>query len=367
MSVIQSRFTALLSRNVDDLSHIPELTPSKARTLIDRIDAVRLFAHAYSLLGNLTDGRLLPADLLQYAFDHQLAGICIHVLDGEERGLRQMPDDELREFAARAESLGLAIHLEISSTEKADVDEVVHIARVMSVEHIRVYSRYEGVLSAVLDRIDADLGYLAELADRYDLHFYFEQHEELKSGEISRLLEAASHPRLHALFDFGNMVNASEQPLDALRTLAPHVRQVHLKGVKILPQGSGCGHRGVLQGSEEDDLPDALMLFELLMLGEEDPQVMCFALEQENHYLAPVFRTWDEDPDPFIPYRDLSTTELPPGMSHEDLLEREPRWAVDQLLHVRSLLTRLRELAECRLSAAEEPADHATSMRRRSA
>lgn len=136
----------------------------------------------------------------------------------------------------------------------------------------------------------------------------------------------------------------------ALRNLAPFIRQTHMKGIKVIPQGSGFGHRGVLQGGDEDDMPDALMIYELLMLGDERPQVMCFALEQENHYLAPAFRSWDEDPDPFIPYRDLSTTDLPTDMTREQMLADEPGWAIDQLTRTREVLTRLRELSECRLA-----------------
>lgn len=209
MPAIQSRFHTLLSRNVDGAETIPELTTQTARKLIERIDAVRLFAHAYSLLGNLTHGEYGPEDVIRYAHDHRLTGVCVHLLDGEERSLGQRDDEGLRAVAALAGSFGLDVHLEISSTAKADVDEVVRIARIMNAEHIRVYSRYEGHLSEVLRRIQEDLVYLASLADRFGLHFYFEQHEELKSGEIAALLAAADHPRLHALFDFGNMINAA--------------------------------------------------------------------------------------------------------------------------------------------------------------
>ena len=34
-----------------------------------------------------------------------------------------------------------------------------------------------------------------------------------------------------------------------------------------MPEQNGFGHYGVLQGSADDDLPSARMLFELLMLG----------------------------------------------------------------------------------------------------
>jgi hypothetical protein len=151
------------------------------------------------------------------------------------------------------------------------------------------------------------------------------------------------------------MINACERPLPALRGLAPFIRQVHLKGVRIIPEDNGFGHRGVLQGSPEDDLPDARMHFELLMLGEPAPQVVAFALEQENHYVAPAFRQSDEARDPFIPYCDMTETHLPLGWPLERMLTDEPRWAANQLHHVRGVLGEMRLL--CELVLAEARAD----------
>ncbi|MDN0085766.1 TIM barrel protein [Crenobacter sp. SG2305] len=352
LQAIQGRFNALLSHNVAIPSQwpTPTLTPSLAAKLLQRLDSLRLFGHAYPLLTNLTHGRYRPIDLLDFAWRHELHGVCIHLLDGEERSLSRMNDEELHVVARRAEELGLAIHLELSSTAHTDVEEAVRIAQVMGVRNIRVYSRYEGRLSAVMERIETDLRYLAQLADRYDLHFDFEQHEELKSTEIATLLRSVDHPRINALFDFGNMINACEKPLQALQNLAPHIRQVHMKGVRIVPEPSGFGHYGVLQGSAEDELPGARMLFELLMLGEDTPQVTAFILEQENHYPAPAFRMEDEEEDPFIPYRAMSDTPLPPGFTVEQMMKGEERWAINQIAYVRGVLRELRVLAECFLN-----------------
>ena len=348
-----TRFQELLKPrlNEEEIDSLPRLTGELARTLIDRIDGARLFGHAYALLGNLTYGDYSPHDVLDFADRHGLAGVCIHVLDGEERSLGRMSDDGLRQFADRARSLCLSIHLEISTTARPDVEEAVRIAGLLGVQNIRVYSRFEGVLSDVLARIEEDLRLLAELADEHRLHFSFEQHEELRSTEIAGLLRRISHPRLHAMFDFGNMVNACERPMDALSTLAPHILQAHLKGVHVLPEGDGYGHRGVLQGSPDDDLPGARMLFELLMLGKDEPQVIALALEQENLYYAPAFRHAGEGEDPFIPYRDFSTTGIPAGWTREDLLAAEPGWADDQVKYVKGLLASLRDIAVSHLEA----------------
>ncbi|WP_321821111.1 MULTISPECIES: sugar phosphate isomerase/epimerase family protein [unclassified Burkholderia] len=351
---VQDRFDALLNHNVRDPSRwpAPALTPPLAAKLLERVDSVRLFGHAYPLLTNLTHGRYRPIDLLDFASRHELDGMCIHLLDGEANSLARMSDDGLCAVAERARTLGLALHLELSSTAHADVDEAARIARVMGVRNLRVYSRYEGRLSAVMDRVGADLLYLAQLAERFDLHVDFEQHEELKSAEIAMLLRRVGHPRINALFDFGNMINACEQPLQALRNLAPHIRQVHMKGVRIVPEARGFGHYGVLQGSAADELPGARMLFDLLMLGEDAPQVIAFILEQENHYPAPAFRMIDEESDPFIPYRAMSDTPLPAGLTLEQMMEGEERWAIDQVAYVRGVLRELRWLAECVLGTS---------------
>ena len=355
MSAIQDHFAALM-RHKAGAAPVPVLTPALARKLIARLDGVRLFAHGYALLTNLTQGQVRPADLLEFAWRHELQGLCLHVLDGEENSLSQMNDAQLRAFGAQARDLGLDLHVEISTTQRDCVDQAVHIARTIGARNIRVYSRYEGRLSQVMARIEMDLRYLAELADRHDLNFDFEQHEELKSHEIADLLRRVAHPRLNALVDFGNMINANEQPLPALRAMAPFIRQVHLKGIRIVPQGKGTGHYGVLQGSPEDDMPSPRMFYELLMLGERAPQVVAFALEQENHYVAPAFRQSDEDADPFIPYREMSDTGLPPGLTLDSMLAGEHRWLENQLAYMRGLIRDLRLLAELVLAEAGQPA-----------
>ncbi|ROL70703.1 TIM barrel protein [Pseudomonas vranovensis] len=350
MNPLQERFATLLNHNAQG-AQAPLLTRELASRLLERLDQARLFAHAYPLLTNLTHGRVTPFDLLDFAYRHELAGLSLHMLDGEHNSLSQMNAGQLCAFAEKARALQLDVHLEISSTRKADVDAVVAVAKVIGSRNIRVYSRYEGLLSQVMDQIGGDLLYLARLADAHDLHFDFEQHEELKSDEIAQLLRQVNHPRLNALFDFGNMINACEQPLQALHNLAPHIRQSHLKGVRVVAEDQGFGHCGVLQGSAEDELPGARMLFELLMLGEQQPQVIAFILEQENHYLAPAFRQRNEPADPFIAYREMSDTPLPAGLTLEQMLAGEQRWANNQVSYVKTLLAELRTLAELTLAS----------------
>jgi len=166
-----------------------------AQKLCNRIASIQLHAHTYSLIHNLTHGSLKPTNALEFAYQHELNGLNIHV---DQR-------------------LNITVHLETSSTQKADIDKVIQIASALDVQNIRVYSRYEGTLSQVMEQTVSDLVYISEQADSYDLFFDFEQHEEFKSTDIVQMLKEVDHPRINALFDFTNMINAYEQPLPALR------------------------------------------------------------------------------------------------------------------------------------------------------
>ncbi len=338
-----SKFSQFININLSKTEPIV-FDAAIARILCNRIANTRFHAHTYSLIHNLTNGSLKPTNALEFAYQHELHGLNIHMDDGGEHSLTHCTRKQLAKFKAYAQKLNLTVHLETSSTHKADIDKVIQIARMLDVQSIRVYSRYEGTLSQVMARTVSDLVYMSEQADRYDLFFDFEQHEEFKSSEIVQMLKEVDHPRINALFDFTNMINAHEQPLPALRIMAPYIRQVHLKGAKIIKEGKGYGQVGVVQGLVDDEMPYARMLYELLMLGETKPQVICFALEQEVDYYAPAYRRADEGENPFIPYKDPSQT--PYNETDADrILLNERRWASSQVNFVKRRLAKMQWLA----------------------
>ncbi len=143
------------------------------------------------------------------------------------------------------------------------------------------------------------------------------------------------------------MINAYEEPLEALQVMAPHIRHVHLKGVKKISDGSGFAHQGAAEG--EDDLPQMMMLFVLLLLGEQESQIKIFSLEQVMDYYAPAYRSKDEEADPVIPTRGPSRTILDPTTSLSRCLLNEKRNSCKQLLFVRRALEQFKTIAEIRL------------------
>lgn len=324
-------------------ARIAALSPVSAARLATRARSAPLFAHAYAFHLNLRFGGMTPADLLAHAAENRLAGVQIHVEDGEAASLAAMTGADLTAFGAEARGLGLAVHVETSSTGADDLARTVAIAHTVGARAVRCYPRYEGRVSTIIARTSEDLRRLAQLDPENRLRFTLEQHEDLTSFELLQILDAVGNPRLGLLFDFGNMVNAGETPLAALARQAPRVREVHVKDCLVLPDRGGWAHRACLSG--EGHMPMRALLVELLLLGADAPQVCAFGLEEEEDYFAPALRFRDEEPDPHIPARSASFTD--PGTG--DLaarLCREREAAMRQLRLVRAMLDEIATEAE---------------------
>jgi sugar phosphate isomerase/epimerase len=316
-------------------ARIAALSPARAATLAERARTAPLFAHAYAFHLNFRFGAMQPRDLLAFAEAWALTGVKIHVEDGEDRALCAMTDSQLRAFGAEARARGLDLHVETSSTTPADLSRTAAIAHATGASSMRFYPRHSGPLSQVLAASIADLAILDRLDPEGRLHFTLEQHEDLTSADLVRILDQVGHPRLSLLFDFGNMINAHETPLAALSRQAPFVTEVHIKDAIALPDRTGWAHRACATG--QGHLPMRAMLVELLLLGQDAPQIRAFALEEEEDYLAPAFRFPDEGPDPVIPPRGPSATDPGPGPLPARLAQ-EAASAAAQVQRVRAML-----------------------------
>ena len=328
---------------------LPPLSAQAAETLIRRIDVIALYTHAYSLHLNFRYGGFTPCDLLDFAAKHRHHGVKIHLEDGEEASLGRMDAAGLAGFGQKAKQLGLDVHLEISETEVESLRKVVLIGHQTGATSIRCYPRYAGRVSSVIACAIEDLRHLQELDPMGKFRFTLEQHEDLTGAELVRIVEAVSNPCLSLMFDFTNMINAYERPLDALRAMAAHITEVHIKDARVVDDKGGWGQHCCRSG--DGDIPQARLLMELLLLGKDGPQVRAYGLEEEVGYYSPAFRFPCEDKDPFIPHRALSETKLGAEANLQELLAREWSDADHLCSHIQMLLKQLRDHATHSLGA----------------
>lgn len=324
-------------------NRIAALPGAQATELARRAQTAPLFIHAYSLHLNFRFGDFRPVDLLELAAKQKLIGVKIHVEDGEETNSLLTASDETRRiFKDRARDLGVKVHIETSSTALPDLEAAIEVARAVGGVSVRSYPRYGAHVSEIVARTIEDLKTLSRLDPDGKLLFTLEQHEDLTSRDLVGIIKAVANPRLSLLFDFGNMINAYERPLEALRTQAPCITEVHVKDCHVLPDRGGWAQIGCVSGT--GDLPFADLLVELLLLGDKAPQVTALALEEEVDYHAPAMRFPDEPADPFIPFRTASLTPFDMAKLPERLA-REREDALGQIVTVRNLLGRIESTA----------------------
>lgn len=314
----------------------------QATKILQRADNIPLYLHAYAFHLNMRVEKILPENLLDIASQHQLKGIKVHVLDGESQSLSCANDERLQHFGEKARRLGLDIHIETSASDAKTIDQAVAIAIKSGASSVRFYPRYEGHLDAVLAQIRQDIHYIKENYQHSGLTFTLEQHEDLKGHELVKLVNDADFPQLSLLFDFANMINANEEPLPALAAMASNVTQVHIKDALIVREANGLGHKACISG--QGDLPFKELLFQLVCLGEDKPQVIAYGLEEEVDYYAPPFRFQHEDNNPWIPWREMSETPLP-NKELDVRLEKEFNDALNQIAYVRNILKKLKQEA----------------------
>ena len=314
----------------------------QAKKIVQRIQNIPLYLHAYAFHLNMRMEKILPEDLLDIASRHKLKGIKVHVLDGESQSLSCANDERLRKFGDKARNLGLDIHIETSASDAKTINLAVVIALKSGASSVRFYPRYEGHLDKVLAQVKQDIQYIKDHYQHSGLSFTLEQHEDLKSHELVSLIDDADFPQLSLLFDFANMINANEEPLPALATMASKITQVHIKDALIIQEVNGLGHKACISG--QGDLPFKELLFQLICLGENNPQVMAYGLEEEVDYYAPPFRFKGEDNNPWIPWRQMSETPLPKE-NLDARLEKEFNDALNQIHYVRNILNELEQEA----------------------
>ncbi|EXL02384.1 sugar phosphate isomerase/epimerase family protein [Aquamicrobium defluvii] len=325
-----------LTDNVRNWREKIHALPPKARALLAaRAMRAPLFAHAYAFHLNFRFGGMVPFELAEFADKRGLDGIKIHVNDGEGASLSAMSPQELQIFGQQLAGLGLEIHVETSTTEAGGLSDAVARAHAVGATSLRCYPRYEGHVSEIVERTINDLRQLRQFDPEGRLRFTLEQHEDLKSDELVRIVNEVGNPDLGLLFDFGNMVNAYETPLEALALQAAHVTEVHVKDCLIQPDRGGWAHLACVSGTGH--LPMHSMLIELLLLGEDKPQVLAFGLEEEEGYFAPALRLPSDGPDPFIAARSPSFTEI----DTSDIgarLEQEAAAASAQVTTIKAML-----------------------------
>jgi sugar phosphate isomerase/epimerase len=145
----------------------------------------------------------------------------------------------------------MACEIDTSDTRVDNLQKMLSVASQLGAERLRVYTKYQAPLSEQIEWTVRDLRAVAPEAESLGITIVFENHEDFQGEVISQILAKVDHPRIRALYDYGNSQMVGEDPMQALRAMQPYVDAVHVKDhvivnseglpwVQGVPLGQGC-------------------------------------------------------------------------------------------------------------------------------
>jgi sugar phosphate isomerase/epimerase len=335
----------------------PVLAPPLARRLLARIGKMQWYLNRYSLELNFDRGKLTVAEFMDMARDWGFDGAQLHIAkNGPRVCLSGESDEDLKRLAEQKGKRKLDLQLDISTTQKSEVEDVIRVARAMGTNVIRCYTRMEGTLKEICNQTVRDLYYIAEMAEKWNQEFLLEQHELLTGSEMVDVVERVGSDRIGILFDFGNPVSAHREPLDDLMVMGKHIRGAHCKDVRIVGTDGIQAQLGVEMGTGHLNL--AKLFLDLLSLGSESDaaQVKFFAIQMAVDHLCLGLRTPNESKTKIFARRNPSKTSFPANLTGNVLerrLEKERADARAALSHAKGIVEDLRKILAGYLDSLE--------------
>ena len=147
----------------------------------------------------------------------------------------------LAEVRAHIEERDLGVDTEVNGTEVEELTRDLHITRHLGAEYLRTYTV---PLKDGRDQSDGavtGLSAVAPLAEEMGITLLLENHEDLTATEVATVLHRINHPRVQALFDYGNSAIFMEEPAESVRVLGRYCRSAHLKDHVTIPSGETPG------------------------------------------------------------------------------------------------------------------------------
>ncbi|MDP6969468.1 MAG: sugar phosphate isomerase/epimerase family protein [Gammaproteobacteria bacterium] len=178
----------------------------------------------------------------------------------------------------------MACELDTSDTSVGHMTGLLHVAQAIGADTLRVYTRYQGKISEVMQWTIRDLQALAPVAEDLSVQIVLENHEDFTGSQIATILDTVDSPWVKALYDYGNSQNVAEDPLSALQAMAPHITRIHMKDHIVIKHADKYWTQGVAIG--KGTLPFAELTRRLLAQGLTR---LCF--ENSWGYVAPISDT----------------------------------------------------------------------------
>jgi len=302
-------------------------------------------------------GRMNLFDFVEFAGQHGFDGVQINVVPDFKLHprwgvLESVTSEYLARVRGTIDRLGLYCELDTRGSSLRELVPALRVARALGAGVVRTYLRYP------LDRFDekflesqaTEVRRVVPFLEKHQIRLAFENHEYETSSEMITFITLVGRPEwVGLLCDTGNSMMAWEEPVTAVRAMAPHAFSTHFKDHVVINDGDTALVSGVALGRGNIDIDT---VFQILSEHSADLHVnleMCFpycATFKRKRGTGGVHNfdgAFAMAPSPFPPDLVKPTNYYSPHKAGEEALEALVQAQWEGLEHSIAVLKKLRD------------------------
>lgn len=228
--------------------------------------------------------RLDIFQLIENIADWELDGIQINIVQ-KKRGsrwgaLESIDDDYLEKVKRHLEYHRLYAEIDTNSTNPNHLKMAIQIASKIGADIVRTCVVIKGGVKESLTEAEGNIKSIIPLLKKYNIKLAIENHEYETSTELIGLINNIDDKNVGVLCDVGNSMMAWEDPINAVKSLAPYAISAHFKDHIVVEDGDDLKVYGVEIGTGSIDLKEC---FKILM---NDSSLSRINIEMCNPYIT---------------------------------------------------------------------------------
>ena len=189
-----------------------------------------------------------PRENAPMAVEHFLEKAAELGLDGVQladgRHLDSFEYGYVSELRRKAEAFGLYLELGTAGTNPDHLQTMVRAAHVLGSKVVRTFvgkPRPTSVerMAEIISEAAGQIGEALPLCERYGVSLAIENHQDLTTRELLRLMEIADSQWVGVCLDTGNALALLDDPMETARAFGPLIKTVHLKDYQVCARSNG--------------------------------------------------------------------------------------------------------------------------------
>ena len=211
---------------------------------------------------------------IKKAAELELDGIMINIIGGMDGDneeyihpkwgcLRGNDPEYLKIVKKELRNYGLYAEVAMRGIDPEYLAEAIELTHEIGADLLRTYCCFGKYNPKILKKAPENFKKIVPLLKKYRIKFAIENHEEETADEIIEIIEKVGSPWVGAHCDIGNSMMAWEEPVSAVRKLAPYAFTSHFKDHIIIDDGGEYKVCGTPLGKGNVDIDECFkILFE---------------------------------------------------------------------------------------------------------